>query len=626
MKVDFSGFVTKNDIKCTDGRTIKNGAFKHCDGMVVPMVWQHCTNDPGNILGKVYLEHREGEGVYGYGVFNNTEKAKTVKELVRHGDIDSMSIHANKLVERNGEVYHGDIIEVSLVTRGANSGAKIENVSISHGDGTYTDLDDEAVVHRIGDIDNFGDEDLHIDMYHSDGTPVDDPEDPYLEHEDEDEEDDETIEEVFNAMTDKQKNVVYALIGAAVADAKPDAETKNETKHSDDEGGNEEMRTNAFENQGRVKTDELTHADLVANGTYENVAKATFDEVFNRNIKFRDALKHAAATYGISNIELLFPDAKSLTNVPELVKRRTEWVSTVMSGTRHVPFSRIKSVFADITAEEARARGYIKGAQKIEEVFPVMSRTTTPQTIYKKQKLDRDDILDITDFDVVAWLRAEMRIMLEEEIARAILIGDGRLVTSPDKIKEDHVRPIWTDDPFYSLKMQIPASKAEDYSYLADTFVRARKKYEGRGTPVAFMAPETVTEMMLLRNNNGDRMYKTEAELRDALRVSGIVEVPLFYGQTRTDATTTKKYALNAIIVNLADYTVGADKGGEVTTFNDFDIDYNQEKYLIETRISGALTAYHSAIVIETEVSTGTSSGGTTGGTTETQSLKASKL
>lgn len=615
--VDFSGFVTKNDIRCTDGRTIKNGAFKHCDGMCVPLVWQHCQNDPENILGKIYLENRDGEGVYGYGVFNNGRKATATKELLVHGDIDSMSIHANKLVERNGEVYHGDIIEVSLVTRGANSGAKIENVSIAHGDGTYTDLDDEAVIHYAGDIDNFGDEDLTIDLYR-DGEELthedEDEEELVHEDDDEDEDDDETIEEVFNKMTPKQKNVVYALIGAAVADATSD--TNNETKHSD-EGGNEEMRTRPFENQGtQPKGGTLTHADIVANGTYENIAKATFDEVFNRNIKFRDALKHSAAEYGIEDIEILFPDAKSLTNAPELVKRRTEWVTTVMNGTRHVPFSRVKSVFADITQEEARAKGYIKGNQKIEEVFPVMSRTTTPQTVYKKQKLDRDDILDITDFNVVAWLRAEMRIMLEEEIARAILIGDGRLVTSPDKIKEDHIRPIWTDDPFYSLKMQIPSSKSEDYNYLADTFVRARKKYEGRGTPVAFMAPETVTEMMLLRNNNGDRIYKTEAELRDALRVSAIVEVPLFYGQTRTDTTSSKKYALNAIIVNLSDYTVGADKGGEVTTFSDFDIDYNQEKYLIETRISGALTAYHSAIVIETEVATAPPS------TPSTQSMK----
>lgn len=621
MKVDFSGFVTKAGLKCTDGRTIMKDAFKHNDGNAVPLVWQHLTNDPANILGKIYLEHKD-EGVYGYGVFNNGRKAQDVKELLRHGDIDSMSIYANHLVEKNGNVLHGDIKEVSLVTSGANPGAKIEHVTLSHSDGFSEVLDDEAVIHHAGDVDNFTGEGLHIDMYNPDGSVIEDPDDPdesEIAHADAEEEEDdgETIEEVFNSFTDKQKNVVYALIGAAIADAKPD----NETKHSDDniEGGNE-MITRPFETQGSAEK-ALTHADLIANGTYEKVAKYTFDEVFNRNIKFRDALKHAASEYGIEDIELLFPDAKSLTNTPELVKRRTEWVSTVMSGTRHVPFSRIKSVFADITADEARAKGYIKGNQKIEEVFPVMTRTTTPQTVYKKQKLDRDDIIDITDFDVVAWLRAEMRIMLEEELARAILVGDGRLVTSPDKIKEEHVRPIWTDDPFYSYKHQIPASKADDVVYLADSFVRARPKYEGRGVPTAFMSPETMTDLLLTRDSNGNRVYKTEAELRDALRVAKIVEVPLMYGLVRTDSNS-KKWNLNAIIVNLSDYTVGADKGGEITTFNDFDIDYNQEKYLIETRISGALTGYHSAVVIETEVSSGTTSGGGTGGT-QTQSAKA---
>lgn len=616
MKVDFSGYVTKANVKCTDGRTIMPDAFKHNDGNVVPLAWQHLSNDPENILGKMYLEHRD-DGVYGYGVFNNNPKAQATKELLRHGDIDSMSIHANHLIERNGNVMHGDIKEVSLVMSGANPGAKIEHITLVHGDGYREDLEDEVVIHEIGEIDNFGAEDLHIDIRHADGTLVEDPDDPIddeLSHADDggDDEEGETIEEVFNAMTEKQKNVVYALIGAAVADAKEETAQSNKEVKQSDEGGNE-MRVSPFEQNGLV-TGTLTHADIVANGTYEKVASATFDEVFNRNIKFRDALKHAAATYGIDNIEILFPDAKSLNNTPELVKRRTEWVSVVMSGTRHVPFSRIKSIFADITADEARARGYIKGAQKIEEVFPVMTRTTTPQTIYKKQKLDRDDIIDITDFDVVAWLRAEMRIMLDEEIARAILIGDGRLVTSPDKIKEDNVRPIWTDDAFYSYKYQIPATKAGDALYLTDSFVRARPYYEGRGVPTAFMSPETMTDLMLQRNNNGDRLYKTEAELRDALRVGRIVEVPLLYGKTRTDDKG-KKFDLNAIIVNLADYTIGADKGGEVSTFNDFDIDYNQEKYLIETRISGALTGYHSAVVIETAQGTTPSGGGQEQGT-----------
>ena len=596
MKVDFSGYATKNNLKCTDGRTIMKDAFKHNDGNSVPLVWQHLSNDPENILGRAYLENRD-DGVYAYGVFNNNPKAQAAKELLRHGDIDSMSIHANHLVEKNGNVLHGDIKEVSLVLAGANPGAKIESVTLVHSDGFEEDLDDEAVIHNSGEVDNWGDEDLHIDMYHADGSKVDDPDDP-----DEDDDGDETVEEVFNTLSEKQKNVVYALIGAAVSDAK-------EVKQSDDEG-DDEMKENPFETQGRVSKT-LTHADIVANGTYEAIAKATFDDCRVNKTNFRDALKHAAEEYGIKNIEILFPDAVNVTNAPEFVKRRTEWVSTVLSGTKHTPFSRIKTQFADITADEARARGYLKGNKKIEEVFPVMQRVTTPQTIYKKQKLDRDDVIDITSFDVVAWLRAEMRVMLDEEIARAVLIGDGRLITSPDKIKEENIRPIWSDDDFYSYKMQISTEKANDLDYLADTFIRSRLHYEGSGRPAVFMAPETVTELMLQRDNDGKRLYKTEAELADALRVSKIIEVPLFYNQVRTDASE-NKWALNAIIVNLADYTVGADKGGQVTMFDDFDIDYNQYKYLIETRISGALTGYHSAVVIETAVAAGRSAAKTT--------------
>lgn len=606
MKVDFSGYVTKNNVKCTDGRTIQNGAFRHNDGQVVPLVWHHLHDDPENVLGKVYLEHRD-DGVYGYGVFNNTSKAQTAKELVRHGDINSMSIHANKLVERNGDVFHGDIIEVSLVMKGANEGAKIENVSLSHADGTYTDLEDEAVITHAGYVDNFGTEDLHIDIYDEGGNIMYDPNDPYILHaDDEMEDDDETVEEVFNSLTEKQKNVVYALIGAAISEQK---ESKKELKQSD-EGGNF-MKTNAFEKQGAyVSGGTLTHEDI------QKVAQATFDECRNNQTNFKTALMHAAATYGIENIEILFPDAKNITNRPEFVKRQTEWVSTVLNGTKHTPFSRIKTQFADITADEARARGYLKGNKKIEEVFPVMQRVTTPQTIYKKQKLDRDDIIDITDFDVVAWLRAEMRVMLDEEIARAILIGDGRLVTSQDKIKEENIRPIWTDSDFYSHKLQLSTSATLDD--LADAFIKSRLYYEGSGTPVAFMAPETVTDLMLQRNpQTKERLYKTETELRDAMRVSRIIEVPLFRDQVRAAAQTstyedngaeptaaTKNYALKAIIVNLSDYTVGADKGGQVAMFDDFDIDYNQYKYLIETRISGCLTGYKSAVVIEQETAT----------------------
>lgn len=601
MNVDFSGYVTKNNVTCSDGRKIRKDAFQHNDGNVVPLVWQHLYNDPEMIIGKIFLENRE-DGVYGYGTLNHTDKAETMRKLLEHGDITSMSIHANKLVERNGEVFHGDIKEVSLVVAGANPEAVIEHVTLHHSDGIETELDDEAVIHHSGIIDSFDGDGQVIDIYNQDGT---------LQHADDKEEaddnsDGETIAEIFDTLTDKQKNVVYAMIGAAVEDANSSKTTNSESmKQSDiDEGGNEMKTTRPFETNGKVeKKGELTHSEL------ENLAKDVFTDCQTNKTSFKDALMHAAASYGIENIEILFPDAQAVTNAPEFVKRRTEWVSTVLSGTKHSPFSRIKSLFADITADEARARGYVKGNQKIEEVFPVMSRTTTPQTIYKKQKLDRDDIIDITSFDVVAWLRAEMRVMLDEEIARAILVGDGRLVTSTDKIKEEHIRPIWTDDNFYAYHMEL--AKTATLNDLADAFVRVRNHYEGSGRPVTFMSPETVTDLMLQRDSDGKRLYKTEQELADALRVSKIIEVPIFSGLTRKytpSGGTEKTVKLNAIVVNLADYTVGADKGGQVSMFDDFDIDYNQYKYLIETRISGALTGYHSAIVIETDATVTTAS------------------
>lgn len=587
MKFDFGGFATKNNLKCTDGVTIRQGAFSGDDGSIVPLVWNHLHDDPDAIIGKAFLEHRDN-GVYAYCSLNGTEKAKTVRELVSHGDINSMSIYAKNVVKRGNDVVHGEIKEVSLVLAPANPGAVIESISIAHGDGTMTPIDDECVIRHSGLVDQFSAFDLDVEFYDGDGGVI--------SHADDDDDDDdgkETVEDVVNSMSEKQKNVMYALIGAA-ASGKMSESASKEIKQSDK--GGTSMKFNAFQQSGDAgSSTTLSHSDI------KKVATMTFNECQNSNVSFRTALKHAAEEYGITDIELLFPDAKNITNTPEFVKRRTEWVSQVLSGTKHTPFSRIKTQFADITADEARAKGYLKGNKKFEEVFPVMQRITTPQTIYKKQKLDRDDILDITDFDVVAWLRAEMRVMLDEELARAILIGDGRDITSPDKIKAEHIRPIWTDDDFYSYKLQRAAGATEDD--LADAFVRSRLYYEGSGRPVTFMSPETVTELMLLKDRDGYRMYKTETELADALRVSKIIEVPLFYGKTRTDTTSGKVYRLDAIIVNLNDYTVGADKGGEITNFDDFDIDYNQYKYLIETRCSGALTGYRSAVVIETETS-----------------------
>ena len=600
VKVDFSGYATRNDIKCTDGRKIKRDSFKHCDGAAVPLVWQHLHNDPGNVIGKAFLENRE-DGVYAYGCLNDTEKAVNAKKLLAHGDIDHMSIYATNVIEKNGDVLHGDIKEVSLVLSAANPGAVIEHVAIAHSDGSMTDLDDEIVIHHSGFVDSFdgGGAEIEIegDTVTTEIKHADEDDDPDETIEDDDP--DETIEDIINAMSEKQKNALYAVVGAAVADAAGERET-TEVEQSDIKEGDDEMKFNAFQQKEETKDKTLSHSNLVS------FASAVFSEA--REVgSFKTAFMHQKQEYGIESIDILFPDA---TNVdaggPKFVKRRTEWVDRVLSGTKHTPFSRIKTRFADITADEARAKGYLKGGKKIEEVFPVMQRVTTPQTIYKKQKLDRDDMLDITDFDVVSWLRAEMRVMLDEEIARAVLVGDGRLVTSPDKIKEENVRPIWTDNDFYSYKLQIAAG---DYNYdkLADAFISARLYYEGSGSPEAFVSPETVTEFLLQRDNEGRRMYKTESELTTALRVSNVTEVPVFSGLTRTDSSTGKTYQLDAIITNPIDYSIGADKGGQVTTFDDFDIDYNQYKYLIETRISGALTEHHAAVIIEHEV-TGVSS------------------
>lgn len=582
MKFDFSGYATKNNLQCTDGVTIRNGAFKECDGEIVPLVWQHLHDDPSNVLGKAFLEHRD-DGVYAYCQFNDTEKARNAKELVAHGDINSMSIYATKVVRSGNNVTHGSIKEVSLVLAPANPGAKIESLSIAHGDGTYDDLEDEFIIRHSGEIDEYAAFDLEVDLYDQNGSVINHADEEDIES------DDETVEDVFKTLSEKQKTAVYYIIAQAIKEG--------DLKQSDE--GGIEMNYNAFENGNTPAVQTLSHSEI------KKVAIMTFDEC-KKGGSFKNALAHAAATYGIQDIETLFPDAKDLNNRPEFVKRRTEWVNTVLSGTKHTPFSRIRSRFADITADEARARGYIKGNKKVEEVFPVMQRSTTPQTIYKLQKLDRDDILDITDFDVVAWLRAEMRVMLDEEIARAVLIGDGREISSPDKIKEEHIRPIWTDDDFYAYKLQLPKEKKDDLNELADAFIRSRLYYEGSGRPVAFLSPETVTELMLQRDGDGYRLYKTETELADALRVSRLIEVPLFYGKVREGKTNVpeengKFFALNAIIVNLSDYTMGADKGGQVSNFDDFDIDYNQYKYLIETRLSGALTGFHSAVIIETE-------------------------
>ena len=600
-KFDFSGYVTRNDIRCTDGRTIRQDAFKDDNGKVVPLVWMHGHDDPTNILGQVYLENRP-DGVYGYGKFNDTEKASHAKEAVRHKDITAMSIHANKLKQKGGDVLHGKIREVSLVLAGANYGAFIDHPVLEH-----SDEEDEYDAIIYGDA-------LNDWLEHSEGEfeiEVDDPEE--IEHADDDKKEPEveeepkkeekkemadsnerTVKDVFDSMTEEQKNVVYFMIGKALEDAG----AGDDVEHGYYEEG-DEMKYNVFENEP-VEND-LMHADISA-----VVATAK-----NRGMRLSDAfLEHSIdttgmetatgeSTYGFNDPDMLFPEFKSFSNTPEWISRNMDWVTDVLGAVHHSPFARIKSVFADITEDEARAKGYIKGNEKKEEVFATLKRTTEPQTIYKKQKMDRDDVIDITDFDVIAWIKAEMRMMLNEEIARAILIGDGRAVDSDEHIKEDRIRPVVKDVPLFNISKKVPydeqatdvgADKARNFIKAA---IKARKDYKGSGTPALYTSADLLTEMLLLEDGVGRPLYKTETELATKLRVSKIVEVEPMENYKIGGKD------LAGVIVNLKDYNVGADKGGEISMFEDFDIDFNQQKYLIETRISGALVKPKSALVLE---------------------------
>lgn len=566
MGADFSGYATKAGLRCSDGRTIMPDAFKHQDGMQVPLVWQHGHNNPENVLGHAILENRK-DGVYAYAYFNDTPKAKNTKILIQHEDIKSLSIYANKLVEKGSSVLHGIIREVSLVLSGANPGAFIDNISIAHSDGEFEVLEDEAVIYT------------GLSLEHEDMA------DEELEHAD----DGPTIEEVYNSMTQDQKDVLAYMVGAALEEAAAHSDIDEDDKEdalTHQEG--KEMPRNVFEqNQsGGSPQATLTHDQL-----HEIMEDA------KRTGSLKESFLSHAVTYGIENIDLLFPDARTLQNAPEFISRRMEWVSGVLSGTRHSPFSRIKSQSADITHDEARAKGYVKGALKREEWFGLAERTTTPQTIYKKQKLDRDDIVDITDLDVVAWLKAEMRVMLDEEIARAILIGDGRDVADPDKIKSANIRPIASDDEFYTHQTTVANDVTGDD--LIDAIVLQREFYRGSGNPAMYCTEKTLVELLLIKDSMGRRLYSTESELASALRVSKIVTVPILEDQTVIDVGDgTTELEVVAILVNLSDYTVGADKGGAIAMFDDFDIDYNQYKYLMETRISGALTKFKSAQVI----------------------------
>ena len=581
-KFDFSGWATKNNLKCSDGRIIMKDAFKHNDGEKVPLVWNHEYNGPDRILGHAMLENRE-EGVYAYGTFNDTEAGQTAKLLVQHKDIDSMSIFANQLQQQGPNVIHGSIKEVSLVLAAANPGAYIETV-MKHGE----ECDEEAQI--------FTGEELMLIHSEVVEETKEEPEEEELEHSEKDEtveDENETIADVLETLTDKQKKVVYALYGEALESSNKPEEGNDKKEKEDPKGGNNTMKHNVFEGQDpATQENTLTHSQME---TIINDAK--------RYGSLKESFLAHAADYGIDNIEYLLPDARALNNQPEFIKRDTGWVGKVMSGTHHTPFSRIKSLFADITADDARAKGYIKGNLKKEEVFTLLKRTTAPTTVYKKQKLDRDDVSDITDLDVIAWLKTEMRMMLDEEIARAVLIGDGRLASSDDKIKEDCIRPIWKDEALFTINhpIQLTAGMAADKiaSEFIDGTVRAMKDYKGSGTPTCFTTEEMLTECLLLKDVNGRRIYKNVDEIATAMRVKEIITVPVMEGCTRQNSSS-KTCTLKAIIVNLNDYNIGAEKGGAINMFDDFDIDYNQQKYLIETRCSGALVKPFSAIAIET--------------------------
>ena len=580
VKCDFSGWATRNDLLCGDGRVIKKDAFKDNDGKTVSLVWNHEHNDPNAVLGHAILENRD-EGVYAYGFFNDSENGQLAKKLVSHGDVSSLSIWANKLKQNGREVLHGEIRELSLVLAGANPGAYIDVVMAHNDEGEdvselYANYNENIMIHAASEDEK------------SDPNKEEKP----VEEEKKQPDTGKTVSEVFDTLTEEQKTVVYAIIGKALEDS---GETEDEMDEEDDN-----MKHNVFENEEVKQEGVLSHSEMqaiLADGKRYGSLRESF-------LAHAGDTQYSAgtATYGIDGADdFLFPDARNLDVPPSFISREMGWVKKVMNGTHHTPFSRIKSMFADITEDDARAKGYIKGKLKKEEVFTLLKRTTTPTTIYKKQKMDRDDVIDITDFDVVAWLKSEMRLMLDEEIARAILVGDGRLSSSDDKINESNIRPIWTDEDLYTIKALVSVAAGADEDTKAKAFIRAaiksRKEYKGSGNPTLFTTEDVLTDCLLMEDGMGRIIYDSPEKLANVLRVKEIVTVPVMENLTRT--VDTKTHELMGIIVNLADYNVGADKGGAINMFDDFDIDYNQQKYLIETRCSGALIKPYSAIAIE---------------------------
>lgn len=572
VKPDFSGYATRNDLKCSDGRTIRRDAFKDNDGQRVPLVWQHMHDSSDNVLGHADLENRE-DGVYAYCFLNETPAGQNARELVSHGDINAMSIYANKLIQKGSDVIHGAIREVSLVLSGANPGAMIDTVAIQHSDGFVEEQEDEAII-TTG-----------MTIEHGDETSTDDS------GSNDDDEGNRTIGDIIETMNDEQKDVLTYLVDQALGEEQNDEDNSAPADNVAHSATKEEnVKHNVFDSTAVDSGPKLEHSQI----------QAIFADAASYGTLSESVMAHAQS-YGISNIELLFPEAQDVHNPPEFVQKEKPWVQAIVGGTKHTPFAKVRATFADISGDDARARGYQKGKLKKEEVFRLIRRETTPQTIYKKQKLDRDDITDITGFDVVSWIKAEMQVKLKEELARAILFGDGRSVTSDDKIQEDHVRPILSDDAFYSVKHTLSKDQSLADGALVDIVAEAMLDYEGTGNPTFFAHKKVIFDMMHQRDKMGRRLYNTREELANALEVSDIVDVDPMKGLTRTLGASEGGGTANVlgIVVNMSDYNIGTNKGGEVNFFDDFDIDYNQMKYLYETRLSGALVEPYSAVVIE---------------------------
>lgn len=619
---DFAGWATRANLRCSDGRVIRDNAFADCDGKTVPLVWNHDHDSPSAVLGHALLENRQG-GVYAYCKFNGNEEAQKAKELVQHGDVNALSIYANHLKQKGSNVIHGAIREVSLVLAGANPGAYIRDIAVAHSDdgdtiGEAEIYTGEYLEHSDGvsrevledDMGNESDDGMTVKdvfdtlneqqkkaVYAIVGEAVKDAKggnfDGDMQHADDDSDEEgasgASVKDIFNTLNEQQKKAVYIIVAAAVKDAKGGSDDDDEVEHGDyddddyDSEEDEEMKHNVFADNDYEEGGVLSHSDMDALQA-DSLADA------KRFGSLRDSIiAHADQEYGIKDIEMLFPDARAITNTPEFIKRESEWVGKVMNGVHPTPFSRIKSVFADITADEARAKGYIKGKLKKEEVFSLLKRETTPTTVYKKQKMDRDDVIDITDFDVLAWIKGEMRIMLDEELARAYVYGDGRLASDGDKINENNIRPIVSDSDLFTIKKDVTATTAEDIAKtIVDDTVVAMDDYRGSGNPVGLIRQDIYTRCLLLKDGQGYRLYKTPTELATAMMVKELIPVPNDIAKDNY-----------LVVVNLNDYSVGADKGGKVSMFDDFDLDYNQMKYLIETRNSGALTKPYSAIVFK---------------------------